>query len=368
MTATLETDANDDIAVGLVSAELGSFFTRKVRSARAHHPQFSALWELTAERMRGGKFVRPLVFLRTVETLSSNAESTAGRTLSPSLVQIAAAVELLHFSFLLHDDVIDGDMVRRGRPNLIGTILEQHAESPSGDDVRALHWARSCAILMGDLLLAEVHQIFARAELEGHQRTRLLELLSQAITDSVVGELIDVGLSDGVISPELSTILEMCRLKTATYSFEFPLRLAATLTGASARVEESLARAGRHLGLAYQLHDDVLSIFGDPVQHGKDSFSDLREGKETVLIAYARMTSAWGAIEPHFGSPSLTEESGAAVRRVLSECGALSFVSSLIDDELRALDELLDHESAELPDAAQAALRALATELAARTS
>src|SRR5690606_25704904 len=141
---------------------------------------------------------------------------------------------------------------------------------PTVDDANspnALHWARSNAILMGDLLLSQVHQIFARADLSTPHRHRSLDLLASAIADSVGGELIDVGMSDRIITPGLSTILEMCRLKTATYSFEFPLRLAAVLTDASEATESALASAGRHLGLAYQLHDDLLSTFGDPAEH-----------------------------------------------------------------------------------------------------
>lgn len=363
-------NAEDDTAVRLVTAELDEFFARKVIAANAYGREFVTLWELAAERMRGGKFVRPLVLLQTIDALAPAANDTSGRSIAPTHVQIAAALELLHFSFLLHDDIIDGDVLRRGRPNLIGAILAQHsnAATPGSERIDALHWARSCAILMGDFLLSEVHQIFARVELGHHQRVRSLDLLDRAVTESVAGELIDVGLSDGVVAPELGTIIEMCRLKTATYSFELPLRLAAVLTDESPSIENALAAAGRHLGLAYQLHDDVLSTFSDPEEHGKDAFSDLREGKETALIAYARTTSAWASIEPHFGSAELSAGTALEVRRLLADCGAQAFVSSLIADELRGLDELLARESSGLPEGAQRALLALASELAVRTS
>ncbi|HRN29328.1 MAG TPA: polyprenyl synthetase family protein, partial [Terrimesophilobacter sp.] len=326
-------DQLSETSVRLVSAELDRIFSAKAAAAGERTP-LGQLWRLAAARTHGGKYVRPLTFLSTLESLSPGAATSPQPA---TLVRLAAALELLHYSFLLHDDVIDGDTVRRGRPNLIGQLAAEH----SGDRQRALHWARSCAILMGDLLLAEVHQLIARVDLTAPQRTRALDLIAHALTDSVAGELLDVGMSDRVIEPNLATTLDMCRLKTATYSFELPLRLAAALIDAPPEIEQALAAAGRHLGIAYQLRDDLLSTFSDASAHGKDAFSDLREGKETAVIAYARMTSRWALIEPHFGSVALTEATGLEVRRILTECGAHSFVSGLIDDELRAFREVL---------------------------
>lgn len=349
---------SSETSLRLVGAELDRIFGEKTASAGESTP-LGRLWRLAGERTHGGKYVRPLTFLSTIESLSPTGATTPPRE---TLVGLAAALELLHYSFLLHDDVIDGDTVRRGRPNLIGQLAAEHG----GDPERALHWARSCAILMGDLLLAEVHQLIARADVTAPQRTRALDLIANAVTDSVAGELLDVGMSDRVIEPDLANILDMCRLKTATYSFELPLRLASSLADAPGATEHALARAGRHLGLAYQLRDDLLSTFSDSSAHGKDAFSDLREGKETAVIAYARMTSTWALIEPHFGSAALSEVTGLEVRRILTDCGAHSFVSGLIDDELRAFRELLS--TSDVPETARDTLSGLASALAERTS
>src|SRR5690606_30867005 len=142
----------------------------------------------------------------------------------------------------------------------------------------------------------------------------------------------------------------------------------AVLSDAPAATERALAQCGRHLGLAFQLHDDMLSTFGDSAQHGKDPFSDLREGKETALISYARMTSAWARIEPLFGSPTLSNDDALEVRRILAECGAHRFVSGLIDDELAAFDDMLAASTNDLPARARESLRQHAAALAVRTS
>lgn len=330
----------------LIEAELKQFFTEKGRRAAASGPLFEHMWHIASVRMLGGKFVRPRLFLESLEALRGERVTAA----DASALRLATALELLHFSFLLHDDVIDGDLTRRGEPNFIAQLAEI---SPDVDDPvppreadveRRSHFARSCAILLGDLLLADVHQIFAGVHAPEHTRTRLLGVLERTVTDSVIGEQLDVALSDRIISPDLATTLQMCARKTATYTFELPLRVAAAHAGANPDLELLLAHVGQHLGLAFQLQDDLLSAFGDPSQHGKDPFSDLREGKETAVIAHARMTSAWPAIEESFGDPQLTHAEGARVRDLLVQCGAKEFTEALIDDQLRALHELLaDH-------------------------
>lgn len=219
---------------------------------------------------------------------------------------------------------------------------------------------------MGDLLLARTHQVFARAALPRSRRLRLLDLLDHAITESVAGEELDVGLSDGVVAPDIAVILAMSCHKTAAYTFEFPLRVAAALAGASHPTGAALAKAGRHLGLAFQLQDDLLSTFGEPLDHGKDPFSDLREGKQTAIIAFARRTSAWPDIAPAFGRSDLTQGEGTRLRGLLLDCGAGRFVEDLIADELRSCHSVIAGADAEIPPQAQSVLRDLIARLEGR--
>ncbi|WP_284979335.1 polyprenyl synthetase family protein [Arthrobacter sp. fls2-241-R2A-200] len=349
-----------------VESELTTQIDRKAGAAAAYGPDFARLWTLAGKNVLGGKFVRPLLLMETYDALQQGAAQPGFVARRETAITIAGAIELLHYAFLLHDDVIDGDLVRRGHPNLIGSLLEEAGELPRPDG--ALHWAQTGGILMGDLLLSGTHQTFARAELPHELRLRLLDLLEHTIDETVAGEQLDVGLGDGIVAPELGTILMMCGYKTATYTFELPLRAAAALAGASAAVENSLARAGRHLGLAFQLQDDLLSTFGDPGQHGKDPFSDLREGKQTAIIAHARMTNAWQDIEPFFGRPELHATEAEHVRRKLADCGAQQFVQALIDEQMMAFTHLLTSFASPIPPAARNVLLELAAQLEGRQS
>lgn len=328
------TATEEDLAVRIEEALRRRFSERSV--AAAHYgTEFVALWQAAAEHALGGKLIRPRLVIDLLRSLAP-----AGLTAKEveTAIDVAAHVELLHFAFLLHDDVIDGDLVRRRRPNLIGSLVERRATEPAEP---ALHWARSSAILMGDLLLASAVLGFARAEVSSEARTRLLALLEETIFETVAGEHTDIGLSDGIIPPDLRTILSTSAYKTATYSFVLPLRAAAVLAGSPSAAEDQLTAIGRHLGLAYQLQDDLLSVFGDPDAHGKDAFSDLREGKETAIIAYARMTGHWPSIELRFGAIDLSPAEASDIRDRLRECGAERFVRGLVQEQIGAVSTVL---------------------------
>ncbi|GAA2247109.1 polyprenyl synthetase family protein [Rarobacter faecitabidus] len=331
-----------------VEGELQAIFSRSQATAEAYGPHFSRLWNLASRRVRGGKFVRPLLLLETYDALRRSADSIPnsrstsqprGAHARSEVVRIAAAVEALHFAFLLHDDVIDGDFFRRGRPNLIGELAEASRDEarPGG----ARHWAQTGGILSGNLLLSCAHQVFARAKLPAELKLRLLDVLEHTVFETTAGEFIDVGLSDGVFSADLGTVLEMTGRKTASYTFELPLRAAVILADGSRALENKLSAAGLHLGLAYQLQDDLNSTFGDASVHGKDLYSDLREGKQTAIICFARMSGSWPLIESDFGNPDMSIEAAKYLSDCLRDCGAEDFVRGLIREQVEAFSLVL---------------------------
>lgn len=339
--ATEATRLAPDASVA-VAAELERMLTNRTLQAFPYGSEYTALWQHVSACALGGKLVRPRLLLGTYDALVAarkepHPDSGVATERRAAAIRLAAATELLHYSFLLHDDVIDGDLTRRNRPNLIGAVLESRATAhPQHEDPtpRDLHWAHTSGILMGDLMLSIAHQVIAREALPQNVRIHMLDLLDRTVVESVAGEHLDVGLSDRVISPDLDTVLWMSQLKTATYTFEFPLRAAAILAESSTATISALGEIGRHLGLAFQLQDDLLSTFGNPQEHGKDAFSDLREGKETALIAFARETYAWPEISISFGASDLRMESGIRIRELLRDCGAERAVQQLISDQV----------------------------------
>lgn len=339
-----------------VEQELRALFARHSSVADAYGSDFSRLWNLAARHVQGGKLIRPLLLLETYGALRRAPQGARGTQSSrdpdplaeharSEVVRIAAAIEALHFAFLLHDDVIDGDFYRRGRPNLIGELAETvpGGARPGG----ARHWAQTGGILAGNLLLSAAHQLFARVGLAEEVKLRLLDVLEDTVFETTAGELIDVGLSDGIISADLGTVLAMTGRKTASYSFGLPLRLAVVLSGGSKALEKRLRIAGSHLGLAYQLQDDLLSTFGDARAHGKDTYSDLRKGKQTAIVCFARMSGSWPLIESTFGNPEMSLEEAELLRDRLRDCGAEDFVQGLIAEQVNAFSAAISGIDAE---------------------
>ncbi|WP_162794418.1 polyprenyl synthetase family protein [Nocardioides houyundeii] len=275
----------------------------------------------------GGKQFRP----RLVHTIHDLLDGRAGG----AVAQVADAVELLHTAFLVHDDVIDGDDVRRGRPSAAGAFRSaatRAGASASGADSYAL----TGAVLTGDLALADALRAVATAPVPPSTVRRLLDLFDHALRVSAAGELADVRLSLGLEEPTMEEVLTMAEHKTAVYSFQLPLQCGAVLADASPEVVAGLGEIGRRVGVAFQLIDDLVGMFGTPEQTGKAAVSDLREGKRTPLIVHARTTAAWTTVRRHLGDPRLTEQDAERVRAALRAGGSHAFVSDLAAEHLAA--------------------------------
>lgn len=278
------------------------------------------VWEQVREGAAGGKLLRPRLLLCAHRAFAGGSAEDAIRT--------AAALELLHLAFLLHDDVIDRDLVRRGGPNLIARRRDA-ARALGSDEATALRYGDSCAILAGDLLLSAAHRLIADLEAPAVHRRALLGELGDAIDAAAVGEHADVLLSLRGDADE-EAILRTMERKTARYSFSAPLRMGALLGGADPAAVEALGFIGATIGIAFQARDDVLGVFGDPRRTGKSVLSDLREGKVTLLVAYAKTHPAWAGAAGRFGDPGLDAAGAALLRAAIEESGALARTEAVI--------------------------------------
>jgi geranylgeranyl diphosphate synthase type II len=119
-----------------------------------------------------------------------------------------------------------------------------------------------------------------------------------------------------------------------------PMQAGAILAGARAATIARLGDAGRALGIAFQLYDDLAGMFADSDTTGKDPLADLREGKPTLLLCHARTTAAWPVIEPRWGDSDVTLADLHTVRRLLEDAGTRAHVETVAAEHLRAgLDE-----------------------------
>src|SRR3954454_12731895 len=202
-------------------------------------PAQAALWGALADATEGGKRFRPALVTAAHDALGGNVPEAAA--------MVGAAVELLHTAFVIHDDVIDGDDVRRGRLNVRGRFAASARQS-GADDERARHFGDTAGILAGDLALAGSIRAVATCTAPLATVDRLLDLFDRALHATAAGELADVRFSLGIEPVSLADVLRMEEEKTSVYSFELPLQAGAILAGAEAAVVSRLGEAGRMLG------------------------------------------------------------------------------------------------------------------------
>jgi geranylgeranyl diphosphate synthase, type II len=300
--------------------------------AAATDPEHARLWEALTAATEGGKRFRPELVTATHDALGGTRPAVA--------VQVGAAVELLHTAFVIHDDVIDGDDLRRGRLNVSGTFRRDAltAGAVPGD---AEGFGRAAGILAGDLALAMAIRAVATCGAPSAVTSRLLDLFDAALHTTAAGELADVRLSLGTATASLPESLVMEEQKTGAYSFALPLQAGAVLAGADDETVARLGEAGRLVGIAFQLVDDLLGVFGDPALTGKSVTSDLRTRKQTPLLAHARSTPEWEAIRPYVGR-DLGDDELLEAQRLLTAAGSRRFVEELAEAHLTAARTIVE--------------------------
>ena len=354
-----------------VGQALASFIGRQ-RAGLAGLDDLAPVLDAAGALLAGGKRLRPAFCYwgwRAAGGAGLDDDPAAG----DRILTAAAALELLHASALVHDDVIDGSETRRGQPAVHQTFAARHAAGRWRGSAGS--FGAGAAILLGDLLLAWTDELLRASGLPAAAVQRGQPVLDAMRTELIAGQYLDL-LGQAAGAGTVESALRVVRYKSAKYTVERPLQLGAALAAAPAGqagraadqafiTDSPLAAActsyGVPLGVAFQLRDDVLGVFGNPAQTGKPVTGDLREGKRTVLVAIAmsRANAAQaGVLQRHLGDPRLDDSGAAEVRAVLTETGALAECERLIQRSVR--DALAALAAAPFTAPAKAALAELA--------
>lgn len=284
----------------------------------------------------GGKRLRPYI--------SYLAYTGLGGRHAQAFIAAAASQELLHHFLLIHDDIIDRDFMRHGAPN-VQALYRDHftKQGLSPDD--ALHYAQSFALMAGNAACALGLQAISQSDFPAQTKLDALHCVQHMLFEIMGGELMDVDITISGAPPTESRLLAISHYKTATYSFQTPLQFGAILANAPAAAHDQLREFGHSLGIAFQLTDDLLGVYGDEAKLGKPVTSDLREGKHTLLIHAAlklatpaqakQLTSLWGKRDA-------TTHDLETVRDLLSATGAQAQTSDLAQSHLRDALATLD--------------------------
>jgi geranylgeranyl diphosphate synthase type I len=304
--------------------------------------------------VRGGKRIRPRLCALAYEGI-------AGKPVPAGVYTFAAGLELLHVFMLVHDDLIDGAQTRRGAPTLHHRPSLRHPSDSTGMLQQHL------AMLSGDMLFALSIETMCAAEMPAGRAREAMARILETAREAAMGELLDVLYGRSALR-ELSSaeLAEVLRLKTANYTFVGPLLAGASLAGGSPSALRALSSFGGRVGVAFQLADDLLDLFGEANQIGKPVGGDLREGKRTVLMRLAldRASPGDGArLVSLLDRGSVSEVDLIWVKQLLVELGVAQEVSGRVRQLVRAACQALPR--AELRPEAALELRALANKIVA---
>jgi geranylgeranyl diphosphate synthase type I len=245
------------------------------------------------------------------------------------IADAGAALELLHGYFLVHDDWMDGDLVRRNGPSVHATLRTKLGDDALGD---------AAAIMAGDWGVAVATDWMARLAVKPQLLSRALQCFTAMQLAAVTGQIRDLLATDD--RPEITY-----ELKTASYTVSGPLRLGAILGGAKDSTLSDLERFALPIGVAFQLRDDLIGVFSPEAVTGKPFASDIKQGKRTVLALEGRrradgaMLKRWNRV---FGNATSSRRDLESVVEFLEHCGAKDAVerriSKLYSESLAALD------------------------------
>ncbi len=246
-------------------------------------------------------------------------------TVPDGIQRAAGCVEVLHNAFLIHDDIVDNSDLRRNLP----TVHRRYADAARGRFPTleaALIYGNAVALNFGDKGQALAQELLLSAGFPGDVLLKAVTLLSQVTIETVTGQLLDVG---DVRLPELdeSLVFLIHEYKTAHYTVMLPLLMGAILAGASDDVLASIRGYAVPIGIAFQIQDDILGLFGEESLLGKPVDSDLKEGKKTLLFVHAHAAAPpadRALLERAHGNPQVTAADLHAVRRIVRETGALA--------------------------------------------
>lgn len=308
----------------VVQRELQVLFEAEAERIAARTPELTPMFKQVRELTeRGGKRLRAALVLLGYRVVAGDVDPVAA-------LPAAAAMELLQTYFLVHDDWMDDDPVRRGGPSVHVALRDTYGSRRVGD---------AGAILAGDYAVSLAQQVLLRSPVGAAERLAAATEFAALQRDVVLGQCLDVLVSEAGDRPgALTDLMQRTHLlKTAAYTTTGPLLIGAALAGGRGSQLDALRAFGDPLGVAFQLRDDWLGTFGDPALTGKSIDSDLREGKKTaVLSALDRDPSQHGALRAFVGGGAGRARSDAEIadmRRRLEQSGASAALAHAVEEE-----------------------------------
>lgn len=276
-----------------------------------------------------GKLLRSNLCLKTAELLGHSSIS--------SITPLAASLEFFHSSLLIHDDIIDQDILRRG----VDSIPEQYRKLyPS----QPLLLSQSLAICAGDIGFFFAFDLITKSAIPAEQKISLTQFIAKEMAYVGQAEMVDTALGYLPETPTIEDIMSVYQYKTARYTFSLPMMVGAIAANAEQETIDSLEAIGESLGILFQIKDDEIGLLGDEKTIGKDVGSDIAANKKTIFYYFLfEKASKKDAISlaSLFGKQDLTKEDVQFVRDCLKTYEVAKDVQDLVHKEAEKARKLI---------------------------
>jgi len=270
-------------------------------------------------------------------------------------LRVGSVMEMIHACLLIHDDIMDQDPLRRNRPTMHEQFREFFIESIDGGapEDEARHFGESMAINTGDMGVFIAFEMLCDAGLQPPHLVAGIRRLSNFLKNTAYGQALDIFHKD-IDKVKEQDILDIYHYKTSQYTITGPMQLGALLAGAEEQSVGPIEVYGKPAGIAFQLRDDLLGLFGKTDEFGKPIGSDLREGKMTlpVLKAYELGDeSQRGEIKDILGEPveTMGNDHVERVCEILKQTGAIAYCDELakgcVEEAVAAIPAIVEPDS-----------------------
>jgi geranylgeranyl diphosphate synthase type I len=308
----------------IIDQRLTSFFENKANSLHEIDPIMYGFVESIADQvLRSGKRIRPF--------LSRIAYEYGGGENADIVTELSLALELLHQFFMVHDDIVDRDEKRYGGDSLHVLYHKKFKKELQVDDP---HFGLSIGILAGDLLHSLAVQTILQMNVSDEMRNVLTAQLIQTIHETTAGWKIHFFMNQKSIDQvQESEFLRGMELVSAKYTFVTPMLLGLILADSTTH-QEAMETYAYHTGMAYQIGDDILGMFGNPEITGKPAGNDYREGKKTLLVmeSYRNATTEQKMYIKNTLGKNIDQKELSEIRDLMIETGGLEYSKQIALD------------------------------------
>lgn len=295
-----------------VNLALKNFLEKKVREDGEHSGEIKGLIENLLEyNMRGGKRIRPLAVIFAYKCFKDDNK----------IIEASICMELMQAYLLIHDDIIDKSDLRRGKPTMHRIYGKEDRD-----------FGVSMAILAGNLCANYVFESILNSQFSDKEKLAAVKYLNWIVDRENYGQALDI-LPGFELGEE--DVMKIYELKTATYTMQGPLYIGSVLASASETDIEKLQEYAYDLGVAFQIQDDIIGIFGNIEETGKPNDSDVKEGKKTLLIVKALElcdSEKRKFILEHYGKKDVSEQDIKKIREIIKNSGALDYCKKRLNE------------------------------------